>query len=208
MCNSLVCVWISVFPLFFIQDSLTDDFELVKEEDSITLYERWIMYNGERVRELKANFTVEDATTDELEMLLKNDSEGTRWNRHAGIYEVIPGETPLTWQVYVQYDMPWPLKDMDCNLAYRVEKNPDNGGETIISFNETENSRYPVSSEFNRITGTEGKWIVRPQEDGLAVTYLIKTDRSSEIPGWVSDPIVHKNLFKTISYFKNILEEH
>ncbi len=41
----------------------------------------------------------------------------------------------------------------------------------------------------------------------VKVTYLITTDRSREIPRWVSDPIVHNNLIKTMSKFKTLAEQ-
>ena len=195
-------------PLFFSLVCLADDdFKLVKKEQSIALYERWVEHNGETVRELKAVFRAAPATLESFTNLLRDSEKGVAWNANAKMYKVLPGATPHSWQVYLQYEMPWPFKDLDGLLSYRLRKDPGNSGLTEIVFQSAESSNYPVPTGFNRITGTEGKWIIREQEAGLEITYLIKTDRSNHVPRWITDPIVHENLFKTMHQFKSLLED-
>ncbi|QEC53017.1 hypothetical protein EDD80_105238 [Anseongella ginsenosidimutans] len=196
-----------ILLLVLLQSTLANDFKLVKNENSIALYERWILHNGNRVRELKADFQVSQVTAERLELLLKNGPKGLRWNNNASLYKVIPGKDAKAWQVYVQYDLPWPMKDLDCLLAYQVKDNPLNGSSTEISFKGIESPQFPASDNFNRMSGTEGKWLLQEQGGELNVTYMVKTDRSRQVPRWVSDPIVHENLFKTMSQFKKLLEE-
>lgn len=183
------------------------NFKLVKRLNSIALYERWVQHHGSQVRELKAEFTAGAADAGNLQRLLKNESRGLRWNNNARDYQVIPGKRQDLWMVYIQYDIPWPMNDLDCLLTYRFEKDPFDRNLTRITFESIESDRFPVVKDVTRITGTKGKWLLEDQGKSLKVTYLITTDRSKKIPRWISDPVVHENLFKTMTQVKKLLED-
>lgn len=183
-----------------------DEFRLLKRRHAIALYERWIRHNGNEVRELKAEFTARTDKAENLVRLLKNESLGLEWNSDARIYEVVEGKEPDAWLLYLQYDIPWPLDDYDCLLAYRYEETPGNGILAEISFKSITSDRFPVSGSVSRITGIQGKWVLEEQAGCLKVTYLLATDRNEKVPRWVADPIVHDNMFKTMTKFRNCLE--
>lgn len=179
----------------------TGDFRLVKQSENVFLYERWIDAGaGEKVREIKAVFLVH-ADAENIMRVLKDPAKGKAWNVNAKHYQVLRTPDENRWISYIQYDIPWPFDDQDCCLAFQA-----NGHE--VSFESTSHSAFPVAEGMTRISGTRGKWMLEDTHSGnVKVTYLITTDRSKKIPRWVSDPIVHSNLIKTMEKFKSLAEQ-
>lgn len=182
-------------------------FRLVKTSDRVTLYERWIPGAGDsRVRELKAVFAVECGSGTFLSVL--RDPVAVRsWNRGVVDCAVRPGPDPHAWLYYARYDIPWPFDDQDCLLAYRLT---DRGsGTTEAAFHSVEDPRFPVTAAVERITRVRGSWLVRPEAGGrLLVTYRIATARSEAVPRWVSDPVVHRTLLKSLEALIAVTERH
>ncbi|MBS0032037.1 START domain-containing protein [Chitinophaga sp. 22321] len=185
----------------------TSDFKLVKHDQAISLYERWIPgAGGENVREIKAIFQVK-AAVPAIIGLFKDQARGRDWNTNAADYKIAAASDPKHWITYIKYDIPWPMDDQDCCLLYRCQE-PAATGATEVIFESTADGRFPLHDKTSRITGTRGKWIIEPVNNGqMKVTYMVTTDRSKKIPRWVSDPIIHDNLFKTMTKFRSLLEK-
>lgn len=183
----------------------TSEFKLVKQDNAISLYERWIPgTGGENVREIKAVFLVKSAVPAVIG-LFKDQAHGRDWNTNASEYRVAAAPDPHHWITYIKYDIPWPVDDQDCCLLYRYHETPGEAAEVV--FESITDSRFPLYNKTTRITGTRGKWIMAPLADGqLRITYMVTTDRSKKIPRWVSDPIIHDNLFRTMTKFRSLLE--
>ncbi|SEW42987.1 START domain-containing protein [Chitinophaga arvensicola] len=182
----------------------TSEFKLVKQDNAISLYERWIPgAGGENVREIKAVFLVRCAVP-AVVGLFKDQAHGRDWNTNASEYKIVPAPDPLHWITYIRYDIPWPVDDQDCCLLYRLR---ETNGSAEVVFESINDQRFPLYNKTTRITGTRGKWIMEPTPGGpLRITYIVTTDRSRKIPRWVSDPIIHDNLFRTMTKFKGLLE--
>ncbi len=184
------------------------DFELVKAGQNIALYERWVKHNGHTVRELKADFMVKAASAEAVVALLKNPAKGPRWNTNASNYKIAYTSNETVWLTYVRYKIPWPMDDQDCSLKYSFNKSDLNNPVCNIYFEGIYTESFPVIKNVTRITGTKGKWVFEKAKDGNAkITYQIVTDKSASVPRWVSDPIIHDNLFKTITEFRKLLEQ-
>lgn len=185
------------------------DFKLVKRNEVISLYERWITSTkGEQVRELKAVFTV-GSGIDEITRLLTNAQQGTRWNVNAKTYLVLPLHKERNWVVYIRYALPWPFQDQDCCLLYSINTGTATKQHAEIQFQSAQHERFPVQDKITRMNGTSGKWIIEERKNGTSqITYLISTDRSAKVPRWISDPIIHNTLFETMTAFKNTLEKN
>ncbi len=181
--------------------AVAEDFKLVKQAERVFLYERWLEAgSGEKVRELKAVFLIRSDIGSIVKML-KDPVRGKEWNVHAKMYRIIPLSEENKWISYIQYSIPWPFEDQDCCLTFQYRDNE-------VSFESTLHSAFPVGGNMTRITGTRGKWVLENMHSGnVRVTYLVTTDRSKRIPRWVSDPIVHNNLIKTMAKFRSLLEE-
>lgn len=191
--------------LMFQPEAFAGEFSLIKKDAGILLYERWIPNKGEIVRELKAVFTVRISNPEKVMLLLKDAHEGLKWNNNASKYQIVPGVHPDAWYAYILYDIPWPMDDFDCLLSYHYE--PMGAGSAVIAFQSVSNSAFPILEDVSRIKGTKGKWILEQQGEVLKITYLVTTDRDKAVPRWISDPIIHDNLFKTMNRFKDLLEK-
>lgn len=196
-------------PVFFAQHVVASDFKIVKKQGAITLYERWIIgTKREPVRELKAEFLVA-SNIEKVISLLKNQHEGTKWNNNASLYKIANTLNANQWINYIKYNMPAMFDDQECCLLYKIT-DPFSGDRDVcvINFESTACPLFPPNSIVKRITGVSGQWKLEQQNNHLLkVTYIISSDRNTKIPRFISDPIVHNNLFNTMGDFKNILEK-
>lgn len=184
-----------------------NEFKLIKQNGPTHLYERWITVNKEQVRELKAVFSVKSNIPDVIK-LLQSQEHGTRWQTKASTYAVKVLQEPVSWVSYIQYDLPAIMDDQDCLLLYTIPLGlVADAPSCVVLFNSTTDSQYPVKKGVKRISGVKGSWkLERQQDDWLKVTYTISSDRDKAIPRFVSDPVIHDNIFKSMSNFKKILE--
>lgn len=200
-----VCI---CFFLFSALQAAASDFKLVKREKSISVYERWVDYHGHSVRELKVDFIARKGEAAKVIALLKDPSKGSTWNANAKSFRIALTGNETLWYNYVRYDIPWPLSDQDCSLKYYYNKNELQRSTCTIYFESAASSPFPVVKEVTRLTGTKGKWTIEKNPDGsLKISYQIITDKSSSVPRWLSDPIIHDNVISTMSSFRRLLEQ-
>ena len=180
----------------------TADFTLVKAARGIALYERWYTVTSTvSAREIKATFTVRTEPAAAL-ALLRNDMKGELWNKNANTYEVVDIREH-SWVSYIQYDLPWPLKNQDCVLEYNIRGEPDN---LRITFRNIDHTAFPVKNRVQRIPDIRGRWILRALDGKVLVEYYISTKPSKTLPGWITDPIIRNNLLETVDAFRATLE--
>lgn len=181
----------------------TASFILVKENNGISLYERWYSVRPNLLaREIKATFIV-NAGTEAALALLKDESKGRDWNRNIEEYKVLPGNKNF-WFSYVQYDLPWPVSNQDCVLKYNPYYSADG---MKVFFHNSSHPEFPVQKRIQRIPEIRGKWIFRESAEGLVVEYYITTTPSDTLPTWLTDPIIRNNLIQNLTDFRNILEK-
>lgn len=181
-------------------------FKLVKQNDVVSLYERWFVNaNGEHVRELKAVFTVQSSIS-KITSLLADARKGTEWNMNAKEYKI--HATGTSWITYTRYGVPWPFGDQDCCLRYSIKNYPVNNEYAEIDFESTQHENYPVQKGITRITGAKGKWQMHALgKQGVKITYMVSSNRNTKLPRWISDPVIHNNIFNTMAAFKSLLEK-
>lgn len=181
----------------------TASFVLVKQNNGITLYERWYAINPhQQAREVKATFTV-NAGSEAAVALIKDESRGRKWNRNTEEYRVLPSADNM-WFSYIQYDLPWPVSNQDCVLRYDQNYSGDS---MEIVFRNTQHPAFPIQKRIQRIPEISGKWIFRETARGMDVEYYITTTPSATLPTWITDPIIRNNLIETLQHFKRILEQ-
>ena len=177
-------------------------FTHVRTERGISLYERWYPISStENARQVKATFTVRAHSAEAL-ALLKDGSKGAVWNKNTNAYEVVEVRDN-SWISYIQYDLPWPVKNQDCVLRYRAEKD---SSQISVFFHNVAHPAFPVKNRVARIPQVEGKWLFKRIDDELHVEYYIATTPSKTLPGWITDPIIRGNLVETLHVFRSILE--
>lgn len=206
--KKMSAVWlVSMFLCIVTGVYANNEFKLIKQSGPTHLYERWITVDKEQVRELKAVFSVKSNIANVIK-LLQSQEHGVRWQTKASAYTVKVLQEPLVWVNYIQYDLPAVMDDQDCLLLYTIPMGlmPD-APSCVVLFSSTTDSQYPMKKGVKRISGVKGSWKLERQPEGwVRVTYTISSDRDKKIPRFVSDPIIHDNIFKSMSNFKQILE--
>ncbi|MBZ4192380.1 hypothetical protein [Niabella beijingensis] len=184
------------------------DFKLVKTSNGINLYERWVMHNGSKVRELKVSFEVTGVGFSDVVTLLKDAGKGGRWNVKSSQYKIAVTRDANVWLNYIRYALPWPMEDQDCSLKFFYTPTGGSGAQTIY-FESVQHQVYPRLKNVTRLEGTSGRWVLDPLGGQEArITYQILTNKSASVPRWVSDPIVYDNILNTMYRFKSLLQQH
>jgi len=184
------------------------EFVLVKQEDSVFIYERWIKFPGteppQDAREVKGEFTVH-STANELIRLLKSPKWVMKSQKHVSEFKVYPLAVDTAWLEYSYHDIPWPVSDQDHFLVYKVTKEDEN--EMIVAFESTKNDKLaPERSGVARMN-LLGSWTINKlDENRVKVVYSI-ISQPGNIPRIFTDPIIRRNIVITIQSIIEILEE-
>jgi hypothetical protein len=182
-------------------------FALVRQEDSIFVYERWIVFPGsqpeQQAREVKGEFRVKGSVYQALQ-LIKNEALIKRWQKHVSEFKVYPHSDTAVWSEYSYHDIPWPVSDQDHFLKYTMKEVEP--GHLHIDFESVvDQKRAPVRSGVARMK-LFGSWTLKKTKEGVSVDYRIISEPSN-IPRIFTDPVIRRNLMSTIKEFIAILEE-
>lgn len=202
-----LCIVVSLFENFMEVNSgqkNSSEFELVKKDKGIALYERWYkMGSGELTREVKAVCHI-DAPLDSAIALLKNESQAKNWNQGTHSVRILP-QKGNNWVSYIQYNLPWPMENQDCvlqNTPQHISKDYK-----VIDFKTVEHEFFPEVKGVHRIPFIKGKWVFSQGNKGFTTEYYITTTPSTILPCYLIDPIIRNNLISTIDNFKSLLED-
>lgn len=185
-----------------------DGFTLVREEDSIFVYERWVKFPGSNppqdAREVKGVFTAQ-STMGELIKLLKDPKWVMKSQRHVSEFKVHPLPIDTAWLEYSYHDIPWPVSDQDHFLKYTIERSSED--EIFLVFESTKNDKLaPVRSGVDRMN-LVGSWTIQQlSNEKIKATYRI-ISQPSNIPRIFTDPIIRRNIVVTIKSIIEILEQ-
>jgi hypothetical protein len=192
----------------FAQEKSSEGFALVREEDNIFIYERWITIPKTnppvKAREVKSVFWINASVADAV-ALLKNESKIKLWQDHVTEFKVYP-KNDTTWHEYSYHNIPWPVSDQDHFLEYKVqdESTPE---KQFITFETVVNHPHaPLREDVTRMH-LSGSWLIeKVNEQKIKATYRILS-RPIGIPRIITDPVIRNNMITTIKGYKEILEK-
>ncbi len=194
--------------IIFAQTGTNDGFELVRKDENIVVYERWITFPKSNppitAREVKSEFYIKGNVDDAL-ALIQDEAQIKVWQKHVSEFKVYP-HTDSLWYEYSYHDIPWPVSDQDHFLKYRIE-NPAQTEGIFITFETVKgNMIAPVRKGVSRMT-LSGSWYLKEMpDDKIKVTYRILSMPSS-IPRFFTDPVIRNNLMSTVKAYIRIMEE-
>jgi hypothetical protein len=182
-----------------------DDYEIVRQDEKIYLYERWGDFPGTttKARALKIVFTA--ATTPEKMMtVITEEASLKEWQKNLGEFRGYP-KSDTVWHVYAWYKMPWPLTDQDYYSKYKVVERSAN--RIVLTFEPAINVNVaPKREKIDRMRAY-GKWIIEKTVTGKTkVTYFI-TGEPVNIPRAVTDNIVRNNFMSTMNTLIMVAEK-
>ena len=187
-----------------------EGFELLRKEERIAIYERWVFYPGSqppvKAREVKGEFRI-NSTIFEILSIIKDENKIQRWQKHVSKFKVYPQPDTTYWLEYSYHDIPWPVSDQDHFLEYRLtEKKP--GEVFFITFQSQVNNRLaPVDEDVTRMQLT-GSWeLIQLSPKEVKVIYRIYS-MPIGIPRIFTDPVIRSNLMSTIKALTKLAEEN
>ena len=178
----------------------TSDYELVKQENNINIYTRWLPVDGKRsARQVKVTFAVDAPASETLSVLL-DDASFTSWMKGTSDYHRVHTVDSGNWYSYIQFSIPWPLNDQDCIIHYELRKQSDTYTEIFLN---GEPEYLSAIDGVTRISHMEGTWkLVSAVADRTLVEYVIFSRQPSSFPRWITDPIIQNNMIKTMTAFR------
>jgi hypothetical protein len=189
------------------QTGTHDGFELVRDEDNIVVYERWVTFPKSNpavtAREVKSEFYIRANIHDALS-LMRDESKIGDWQKHVSEFKIYP-RTDSVWYEYSYHDIPWPVSDQDHFLQYTIEDPVEDDG-IFLTFETIHNEELaPERKNVSRMT-LAGSWYFQTRPDGkMKVTYRILS-MPGNLPRFITDPVIRNNLLSTVKSYIKILE--
>ena len=189
------------------QTGTHDGFELVRNEDQILVYERWVTFPKSdppvTAREVKSEFIIHGNIHNALE-LIRDESALKKWQKHVTEFKVYPVSDSV-WLEYSYHDIPWPVSDQDHFLKYIIQDPLEDDG-IFITFETVKNEKHaPLRKGVSRMT-LAGSWYFQiMQENRMKVTYRILS-MPGNLPRFITDPVIRNNLMSTVRAYIDILE--
>ena len=180
-------------------------FNLVRSDDNISIYTRWIPVTETRsTRQLKAEFVI-DCPAEKVVSVLRDEKSYTKWMKATKTYYRLKTINENQWYSYVQFSIPWPLNNQDCILKYEVHECTDPSKTEITLAGEPDFLQTYEGVE--RISHMEGSWVITKIGAGKSrVEYLVYSKQAPKFPTWITDPLIQKNLLKTMNALRDIVK--
>jgi hypothetical protein len=191
-------------PLWAQTPSENDGFNVVRQDEKITMYERWKPFPGTTTnsREIKCVFHA-TTTLDNMLAHIYQDSKVTTWQKNLIEYKVTK-KNDSAWVAYSYYKIPWPLTDQDYLLNYSLSKKNEN--QVILSFKHLVDDKLQAIRDGVDRKPTVGRWELEKTANGkIKVTYII-TSLPVSFPRVVTDGIVRNNIMNTINTLITVVE--
>lgn len=181
-----------------------DEYEIVRQDERIFLYERWADFPGTttKARGLKVVFTT-TATPEKMLTMITEEARLKEWQKNLGEFKGFP-KSDSVWHVYTWYKMPWPLTDQDYFAKYKMlEQTPNR---IVMTFEPAVNDKVaPAREKINRMKAY-GKWVIEKTTTGKTkVTYFI-TGEPVNISRTITDNIVRNNFMSTMNTLISVAE--
>ena len=195
------------FTRILAQTGTHDGFEVVRDEDQILVYERWVTFPKSNppvtAREVKSEFIIQGNIHDALE-LIRDESELKKWQKHVSEFEVYPVSDSV-WREYSYHDIPWPVSDQDHFLEYTIQDPVEDDG-IFITFETVRDEKHaPVRDGVSRMT-LSGSWYFQAiEQNRVKITYRILS-MPGNLPRFITDPVIRNNLMSTVRAYIDILE--
>ncbi len=179
-------------------------FILVRSEENISIYTRWIPVTETRsTRQLKAEFNI-DSPAEKVISVLRDEKSYTKWMKATKTYYRLKTIDENQWYSYIQFSIPWPLNNQDCILRYEVQESTEPLKIEIRLMGEPDFLQHYDGVE--RISHMEGSWVITQIGEGKShVEYFVYSKQAPKFPTWITDPLIQKNLLKTMNAFRDIV---
>jgi hypothetical protein len=183
-----------------------DGFILARSDGNIKILYRWINTEApQAVRQLKAEF-IAHCPMNRILDVIHDDNHFQEWMSNTKSYYRVKSVDTGNWYSYVQFSLPWPLSNQDCILHYQLKTpaSPD----FVQLFITGEPAYLKEFKGVKRISHLDIQWKLRSIGPGRTlVEYYVFSNQVSDLPRTLTDPIIQKNLLRTMNAFRETAEE-
>jgi len=178
------------------------EFKLVKDVSDIRISTRWIPVTKNRsARQIKAECII-NGPISKILFVLSDDPSFVEWMKSVKDYYRIKTVTPNKWYSYIQFGLPWPLRNQDCIIKYEITENEEEGITVVLV-----KGMPAILKTFDgvdRIPHMEGSWrLTDLGNNKVAVEYKMYSNQKSKFPRWVTDPIIQNSMVETMDAFRS-----
>jgi len=154
-----------------------------------------------KLRDCKATMIVAIAPEQMLKVLTDFDNYKT-WMTRCRKCAVIARLSDNEFIVHMVFNGTWPVKDRDCVVRVKYEKDPQTG---IIIITETSEPRYiREEADIVRIQQLVSTWKLIPRNGGTEVINEYASNPGGNIPDWLTNTQSVENPYST---FENLQEK-
>ena len=182
----------------------TDNCVLKKDADNILVYT--CKAEGKRFKSLKATFTINNTTTDELLAFLKRVEDFPKWQYKMSSSKILRQVSDSVVIVRSELDTPWPVENRELIVQYSFKEDLQEKELRVIA--RTIDYDFPLSDEFIRIPYSRAEWNVTTVGSALQVTYTMEIDPGGSIPSWLVNMAMADGPHQTFSKLKKLLEQN
>jgi hypothetical protein len=202
---TLILTGSALMNLFAISPINESDYTLIRTEKNIALSSREIQLPANySVRELRAEFMVAGNSATLLQVL-SDEKFSLQWMKGVREFSIVSRKNENEWLAYVQYQIPWPLRNQDCVIRYKC-KSIENGNGFILDINSIADY-LPVRPGIGRITHMSSRWIIIQCNTNMCrVEYSVYSEQKPKYPRWAIDPVIQNNLISTLTSLRELAE--
>lgn len=177
----------------------TDDWQLVQEEDGITVYTR--RSEGAENLAFRGIVTVPQSV-EEIEAVLRDTKGYAGWYARCEAATTLESHPPSWRLVHMKIDLPFPVSDRDA--VVRVDREPQ--GERLVLRLTTAAAALPEQDGYVRMARADGAWALEPVPDGgTRITLEQHNDPGGAFPTWLSNLLVTDQPTRTLAGLRETL---
>lgn len=180
-----------------------EDCKLKKDANGIMVYA--CKSDEDKFKSLKANFTIENTSLDELVAFLKDVANYPKWQYNMVSAEILKRESDKNIITRSVIDVPWPVDNRELIVRYQIDRHREHDEVHITA--KTLPYDYPKSKGLVRIPFSHAEWIVKKVGAGLKVNYTLRVDPGGSVPAWLVNMGIAEGPYHTFTNLKKQLEK-
>jgi ribosome-associated toxin RatA of RatAB toxin-antitoxin module len=176
----------------------SDEWVYEREKKGIKVFTKKSRWG--RLRDSKATMIVPISTEKAMHVLTDFDNYKT-WFPRCSKSRLVAKLSSNEMIVHLHFNAPWPVKDRDCVMRVRVERDPKSNVITITEISEPKYLRE--EADVVRIEQLVSVWKLIPENGGTEIINEYATNPGGNIPDWMTNT---QSVENPIATFENLKE--
>lgn len=188
--------------LLLIFTGITNNWELKKNKDNISVYTRRITTSD--YKELRCSTRVKSSLSS-IVKVLTDVNYFTSWIYKCTNAFLIKKSTDSDVYSYQYFDAPWPIEDRDVVARLRIEQDPVT--KVVSAHSEVANNLIPEKNGVVRIKKFHSSYILTPLANGwVQIDYYLGTEPGGNIPAWLANLVIVNGPFSTQQMMNELIQ--